>query len=139
MSYTDARTHLSALQRLSLVEPQEVPKTAAKVRTGLPATAEYHLWTIDLARAYNTLLASFYKSIANGLERVAKLLHGKRELLLRVREARQAHRIHKLQAKDQQDLATLYEHRRKLTVAHHRIGILLFVLRDMPGWPGGSM
>ena len=138
LSFTSARTHLSALQRLSLVEPQEVPKTAAKMRTGLPATAEYHLWTIDLARAYNTLLASFYKAIANALERGDKVLADKSQLLHSLQKARQARRVHKLQPKDQQDLAEVYEQRRKLTLALQRVGMLTFVLRDLPGWPGSG-
>jgi hypothetical protein len=44
-----------------------------------------------------------------------------------------------LQAKDQEDLVVLLEQRRKLTLAAQRVGTLLFVLRDLPGWPGSNL
>lgn len=128
----DARHYLSELQKLSLVETQEVPKTAAKSRAGLPSSAEWHLWQIDLARVYSLLVAGAYKTLGNILQRKEAEVEKRRQVLQR----EMAGGRDRLQAKDQEDLAELDDTRRKLAIAEMRSDMVVFVLRDMPGWPG---
>ncbi|RSH81385.1 RNA polymerase III subunit C82 [Saitozyma podzolica] len=131
----EARKILSELQKMSIVETQEVPKTAAKMRTGLPSSAEYHLWQVDLPRVYNALLASVYKTIANAIQRKSAEVE-KRKLVLD-REARSmgVGGRDRLQQKDQEDLAELDGIVKKLTIAAARSELVVFILRDLPGWP----
>lgn len=128
----DARHHLSELQKLSLIETQEVPKTANKSRLGLPPSAEWHFWHIDLPRVYSLLVAGVYKTLGNLLERRDMEVEKRRLVLLRETGGGRD----RLQAKDQEDLAELDDTRRKLSLAEMRSDMVVFVLRDMPGWPG---
>ncbi|WVR07357.1 hypothetical protein IAU60_004398 [Kwoniella sp. DSM 27419] len=133
----DARTHLAELQKLSLVETQEVPKTAAKSRAGLPPSAEYHLWAMDRPRVYGVLLTNVYKTLGNILQRKAKEIDRKKIVL--AREARtEGHDGGRglLQLKDQEDLMELDDAMNKLTLAETRSELVVFILRDLPGWPG---
>lgn len=134
ISLKDARKTLADLQKLSVVELQEVPKTGAKLRTGLPSSAEYHLWQVDLARVHNTLLAAVYKSIGNLLQRQAAEVE-KRTIVLEREEksASVGHGRERLQQKDQDELAELDEYRKKLMLAMTRSDMVAFVLRDLPG------
>lgn len=132
----DARGNLAELQKLALVETQEVPKTAAKSRMGLPASSEWHLWQIDLARVYNTLLQSVYKTLGNIVQRRESEIESKdlplqREKIVGDRQS--------LQRKDVDDLDELDDMRKKLNLAELRSEMVVFLLRDMPGFPGQKL
>lgn len=134
----DARRLLSQLQKLSLVEPTEVPKSANKGRINGPSAAEYHLWSVDLPRIYNTLLSNVYKTIANTIQRRAMEVEKRNVVLEREAKATKmaggsARGL--LQAKDQNDLGSLEESVRKMVVGQERSDLVAFILRDLPGWP----
>lgn len=129
----DARHYLAELQKLSLVETQEVPKTASKSRMGLPSSAEWHLWQIDLARVYNTLLQSVYKTLANIVQRRESEVESKSLVLTREKIAIERERLPR---KDVEDLVELDDFRKKLGLAELRSEMVVFLLRDMPGFPG---
>lgn len=139
----DARYILAELQKLSLVETQEVPKTAAKSRANMPSSssAEYHLWAVDLSRCYSVLLSSVYKTVGNILQRRRAEMDKKKVVL--AREQRVLGLGHGqeggrglLQLKDQEDLAELDDTRNKLALAEMRSEMVVFVLRDLPGLTG---
>ncbi|WVW85834.1 hypothetical protein I302_107872 [Kwoniella bestiolae CBS 10118] len=133
----DARSHLADLQRLSLVETQEVPKTASKSRMGLPPSAEYHLWAMDEPRAYGVLLTNVYKTLGNILQRKAKEIEDKQIVLARESRVENLEGGRQLlQSKDQDDLLELDDYLRKLTLAETRAEISVCILRDLPGSPG---
>ncbi|WWC93589.1 hypothetical protein V866_000424 [Kwoniella sp. B9012] len=133
----DARAHLADLQRLSLVETQEVPKTAAKSRMGLPTSAEYHLWAMDEARVYGVLLTNVYKTLGNILQRKSEEIENKKIVLARESRVENLEGGRGLlQLKDQEDLLELDDYLKKLTLAEGRSEINVFILRDLPGSPG---
>jgi len=132
----DARFFLSELQKLSLVETQEVPKSSGKSRTGLTAQGEYHLWSVNLPRVYNLLLVSVYKTLGNTLQRKAGEMEKRKQVLAREERAVAQGGRELLQGKDQEDLAELDDVLRKLTLAEARSEMVVFILRDLPGWPG---
>lgn len=133
----DARYFLSELQKLSLVETTEVPKFTGKSRTGLTAQGEYHLWSVDLPRVYNPLIASVYKTLGNILQRKASEIEKKKLVLAREERSKgQGQGREILQGKDQEDLAELDDMLRKLTLAEARSEMVVFILRDLPGNPG---
>ncbi|WWC63066.1 uncharacterized protein I303_105665 [Kwoniella dejecticola CBS 10117] len=135
----DARAHLANLQRLSLVETQEVPKTAAKSRMGLPSSAEYHLWAMDETRVYETLLTNVYKALGNILQRKAKEIEDKRIVLARENKAEELGSDRSmLSGKDQEDLMELDDYLKKLSLAEMRSEVVVFILRDLPGAPGSK-
>jgi DNA-directed RNA polymerase III subunit RPC3 len=84
---------------------------------------------------YNALLASVYKTIANATQRKSAEVD-KRKLVLD-REARSmgVGGRDRLQQKDQEDLAELDGIVKKLTIAAARSELVVFILRDLPGWP----
>ena len=130
----DARYILAELQKLSLVETQEVPKFGGKSRNALAAQGEYHLWSVDLPRIYNSLLASVYKTLGNILTRKASEIETRRLVLAREeRTVGQGGRA-RLQAKDQEDLTELDNVMMKTTLAEARTELVAFILRDLPGW-----
>lgn len=132
----DARVHLADLQRLSLLETQEVPKTAAKSRMGLPSSAEYHLWAMDEARVYGVLLTNVYKTLGNILQRKSKELEKKSIVLARENRVENLEGGRGLlQLKDQEDLLELDDYLKKLSLAELRSEIVVFILRDLPGSP----
>jgi DNA-directed RNA polymerase III subunit RPC3 len=132
----DARTELSRLQKLSLVETQEVPKTAAKPRPGF-APAEFHLWQIDLAKVYGFLLAGVYKTLANVLQRKAAELERRRTVLDRLERVRDMGKgTEIMQMKDREELETLEDTLRKLGLVEARTESVVMILRDLPGGPG---
>lgn len=134
----DARILLSRLQKLSLVETTEVPKSGAKVRINV-SVAEYHLWSVDLPRVYNSLLSNIYKTIANTIQRRTAEIDKRVTVLEREAKAAKmsgggvARQL--LQAKDQNDLGSLEESVKKLIVGQERSDMVSFILRDLPGWP----
>jgi len=132
----DARTELSRLQKLSLVETQEVPKTAAKARPGF-ATAEFHLWQVDLPKVYGFLLAGVYKTLANILQRKAQELERRRAVLERFERVRDMGKgTEVMQVKDREEIETLEDTLRKLTLVEMRTETVVMILRDLPGGPG---
>jgi len=129
----DARHFLAELQKLSLVETQEVPKTAVKSRMGLPSSSEWHLWQIDLARVYNTLLQSVYKTLGNIVQRRETELENKQTVLTREKVAGERERLPR---KDVDELVELDDTRKKMGLAELRSEMVVFMMRDMPGFPG---
>ncbi|KAK4684578.1 DNA-directed RNA polymerase III subunit RPC3, partial [Tremellales sp. Uapishka_1] len=131
----EARTILSQLQKLSLVETQEVPRTAAKSRPGFSAS-EFHLWQVDIAKVYGFLLSGVYKTLGNILQRKATELEKRKavmERLARVEKAGKDREI--LSGKDQDDLRELDDIVKKLTLAEARTEVVVMILRDLPGGP----
>lgn len=162
LSLKDARILLARLQKLSLVETTEVPKTGAKLRINMPTGgSEYHLWSVDLPRVYNNLLSSIYKTMANTLERRAAELNKKSVVLEKESRAAKTAQAMSLaaslgeggeetmgapgaggldargllQRKDQDDLAALDGYVRKLILGQQRSDLVAFILKDLPGWP----
>lgn len=128
----DARHYLAELQKLSLVETQEVPKTATKSRMGLPPSSEWHLWQIDLARVYNTLLQSVYKTLGNIIQRREAEVASKETTLMREKVGGRE----RLARNHVDELVELDDVRRKLGLSELRSELVVFLLRDMPGFPG---
>ena len=131
----EARIALAELQRLSLIETSEIPKSVNAKRTGMTANSEHHRWGMDLPRAYSALLASIYKTLGNILQRRASE-YAKRKAAID-REAAAAARGGRklLTQQDQTDLDELDDVVRKLTLAEARCEMVVFILRDLPGWP----
>ncbi|RXK38119.1 hypothetical protein M231_04580 [Tremella mesenterica] len=126
-----ARFYLSELQKLSLVETQEMPRVMGKGAMSKDA----HLWSIDLARAYTYILSSVYKTLGNIELRKQTEVDRKKVVLAKEAKAGAAGR-ERLQLKDQQDLAELDDTLKKLTLAEGRSEEVVLILRDLPGWPG---
>lgn len=131
----DARIHLARLQKLNLVETTEVPKSGAKMRINMPSAAEYHLWSVDLPRVYNSLLSNIYKTIGNTIQRRAAEVEKRTTLLEREAKAVRLGGRALLQTKDQNDLGSLEESVKKLVTGQERSDLVAFILRDLPGWP----
>jgi DNA-directed RNA polymerase III subunit RPC3 len=134
----DVRSCLASLQRLGIIETQEVPKGNhnAKVRAAMGASGEFHFWSLDLARAYQVLLESVYKTLANILQRKAAEMD--KYTAVRAREERVGGRSMRggLGAKDQEELRDFDDMVRKMTLAEARCELVVFILRDLPGLPG---
>lgn len=130
----EARHILSELQKLSLIDIQEVPKTAAKNRSQFPG-ADYHLWGIDLRKAYGFLLSGVYKTTANLVQRRAKEIERRTGLLAKIdRPDLQGQDLTiYLSAKDQQDYADLQNAMTMLSLAETRTDMVVMMLRDLPG------
>ncbi|WVN88622.1 uncharacterized protein L203_103833 [Cryptococcus depauperatus CBS 7841] len=137
-----ARFHLASLQRLSLIETQEVPKTGAKINPskGRPVGsvgADYHLWAVDMPRVYSVVLSGVYKTLGNILQRRHIEIERRRLVLAREDRVKLCEGGRGLlQLKDQEELAELDDALNKLTLAELRSELVVFVLRDLPGWPG---
>jgi DNA-directed RNA polymerase III subunit RPC3 len=132
----DARHFLAELQKLSLIETQEVPKTAAKSRMGLPSSSEWHLWQIDLARVYNTLLQAVYKTLGNIVQRREAEVASKQSVIIKEKVAGDRQRLPR---KEVEDLVELDDVRNKMGLAELRSEMVVFLLRDMPGFPGHKL
>lgn len=132
----EARQVLSELQKLSLIDIQEVPKTAAKGRSPFPG-ADYHLWGIDLRKAYGFLLAGVYKTLSNLVQRREKEEERRGGLLQKIDRpdlvASGLDPIQFLSTKDQQDLKDLQNAQNMLDLAESRTDLVVFMLRDLPG------
>jgi DNA-directed RNA polymerase III subunit RPC3 len=132
----EARQILSELQKLSLIDIQEVPKTAAKGRSPFPG-ADYHLWGIDLRKAYGFLLSGVYKTLANLVQRHAREVERRAVLLAKIdRPDLIAEGIDinaALSVKDQADLAELNNAQTMLALAETRTELVVMMLRDLPG------
>jgi DNA-directed RNA polymerase III subunit RPC3 len=109
------------------------------MRINMPSAAEYHLWSVDLPRVYNSLLSNIYKTIANTIQRRSAEIDKRVTVLEREAKAAKmsgggiARQL--LQAKDQNDLGSLEESVKKLIVGQERSDMVAFILRDLPGWP----
>lgn len=128
----EARFILAELQKLSLVETQEMPRNATKG----PLSKDPHLWSIDLARAYTYLLSSVYKTLGNIIYRKQTEVDSKKVVLARERAAGGPTARDRMADKDKDDLRLLDEALRKLTLGEGRSEQVVFILRDLPGWPG---
>jgi DNA-directed RNA polymerase III subunit RPC3 len=132
----EARQILSELQKLSLIDIQEVPKTAAKGRSPFPG-ADYHLWGIDLRKAYGFLLSGVYKTLGNLVQRHAKEVDRRAALLAKIDRpdlvAEGVDVTSYLSPKDQADLAELNNAQTMLGLAETRAELVVVMLRDLPG------
>jgi DNA-directed RNA polymerase III subunit RPC3 len=136
MQLKDVRSNLANLQRLGILETQEVPKGPqnAKVRAALGAAGEVHFWSLDQSRAYQILLESVYKTLGNILQRRAVEIE--RFVAVRAREERVGGRREVLGQRDQDELKEWDDVCRKLGLAEARCEVVVFILRDLPGGPG---
>ena len=136
----EARVALAELQKMALIETSEQAKSAGQKRIGMTASSEHHSWSMDLPRAYTALLSNAYKTLGNILQRRAHEVEKHKNALGREAVAmerglgREA-----LQAKDQTDLAELDDVVRKLTLVEQRCEMVVFILRDLPGWPTSKL
>ena len=132
----EARVAMAELQQMSLIETSEIPKNPLLKRQTMTAASEHHHWAMDLPRAYNVLLTSVYKTMGNILQRQASEREKRKGAIAREEQAiaKGADRT-VLLAKDQEDLAELDDAVRKLTLAQARCEMVVFILRDLPGWP----
>ncbi|GMK58430.1 hypothetical protein CspeluHIS016_0504620 [Cutaneotrichosporon spelunceum] len=130
----EARHILSELQKLSLIDIQEVPKTAAKGRSQFPG-ADFHLWGIDLRKAYGFLLSGVYKTSANIVQRRQKEWEKRAALLAKLDrpDVRGMDPNLYLSAKDQADYVDLQNALTMLSLAEARTDLVVMMLRDLPG------
>jgi DNA-directed RNA polymerase III subunit RPC3 len=103
---------------------------------GLPSSSEWHLWQIDLARVYNTLLQSVYKTLGNIVQRREAEVEGKEHVIIREKVAGERERLPR---KDVDELVELDDVRHKMGLAELRSEMVVFLLRDMPGFPGHKL
>ena len=136
MPLKEARVALADLQRMSLIETSEIPKNIGLRRQTMTAASEHHHWGIDLPRAYNVLLASVYKTVGNIVQRRTAEREKRKAAMAREEQAysKGANRS-VLLAKDQEELAELDDVVMKLDLAEARCEMVIFILRDLPGWP----
>lgn len=156
----DVRVITAALSASSLLELQEVPRSADRA-----PSRTFYLWHVDLARAYAAMISHLYKTMANLIQRKAAELEKKRGLVERrnrvdVRESggELLGEVDKKEGKELDDKLL------KLTLAEMRTGawpllaysgsflslaysqghppvptdMNVFILRDLPGGPVGS-
>ncbi|ORX38677.1 hypothetical protein BD324DRAFT_376444 [Kockovaella imperatae] len=133
----EARIALAELQKMSLIETSEIPKSLNAKRANLTATSEHHRWGMDLPRAYNAMLANVYKTLGNILQRRASEYARREAAVIREAAATAMHRGGRdvLMQKDQEELKELDDVVRKLTLAEERCEMVVFIIRDLPGWP----
>jgi DNA-directed RNA polymerase III subunit RPC3 len=136
MPLKEVRMHLAHLQSMSLIETSEIPKNPGLKKQTMTAASEHHHWGIDLPRAYNVLVASVYKTLGNILQRRSSEKERRKAALAREQQAF-ARGLDRsvMTAKDQEDLADLDDVVRKLALAEARCEMVVFILRDLPGWP----
>nr|WRH23598.1 DNA-directed RNA polymerase III subunit RPC3 [Naematelia aurantialba] len=141
VSLKQLRTILPELQKLNLIETHDIPKTAggkaARPLAGVPISAgEHHYWHLDLARAYAVLLAGLYKTLGNLIHRRETEVAKSRPALLReAKVLSMGHGHEQLGERDKRELEELEDKRRKLDLAIARTEGVVFVMRDLPGWP----
>lgn len=114
-----------------------MPKTAAKMRTGLPASAEYHLWQVDLPRVYNAQITAIYKTLGNIMQRRTAEVEKRKNALQQEKAAQlEGKGRERLNEKNKEELEELDKIKQKLGAAEMRAELVAFVLRDLPGFPG---
>lgn len=130
----EARHILSELQKLALIDIQEVPKTAVKARNAFPGS-DHLFWCINLRKAYGFLLSGVYKTIGNTVQRRAHELEKRHALLAKLdRPDLQGIDVTAyLSAKDQTDYADLQNALVMLSLAEARTDLVVMMLRDLPG------
>ena len=105
-------------------------------RQTMTSTSEHNFWSLDPARAYTVLLTSVYKTLANILQRQAAEREKKRPALDReMAAAKRGLGRDVLSQADQEDLKTYDDLMNKLSLAAARCDLVVFIIRDMPGWP----
>lgn len=113
----DVRVITASLSSASLLELQEIPKSAER----LPART-FYLWHVDLARAYTALISHLYKTMANLIQR-KKFEVGKMEALMEKRNRTDVKEDQELLSKeDRKEIERLDEVVEKLTLAEQRTG-----------------
>jgi len=114
----DVRVITASLSSASLLELQEVPKSAER----LPART-FYLWHVDLARAYTALISHLYKTMANLIQR-RKFEVGKMEALIEKRNRTDVKESEGelLSREDKAEIKRLDEVVEKLTLAEQRTG-----------------
>lgn len=130
----DVRVITAALSASSLLELQEVPRSADRA-----PSRTFYLWHVDLARAYAAMVSHLYKTMANLIQRKAAELEKKRALVDRrnrvdVRESGGA----LLGELDKKEGRELDDKLAKLTLAEMRTGAsrpLPFPARSFRRWP----
>ncbi|ORY35369.1 hypothetical protein BCR39DRAFT_509119 [Naematelia encephala] len=141
VSLKQLRTILPELQKLNLIETHDIPKNAggkaARPLAGVPSsTGENHYWHLDLARAYAVLVAGLYKTLGNLVQRREMEMAKSRPALLREAKVMSTGLGHAaLGERDKRELDELGDKRRKIDLAIARTDGVVFVMRDMPGWP----
>lgn len=130
----EARHILSELQKFSLIDIQEVPKTATKSRNAFPGS-DHVFWSINLRKAYGFLLSGVYKTLGNIVQRRAHEIEKRHALLAKLdRPDLQGIDVAEyLSAKDQTDLAELQNAMVMLSLAEARTDMVVMMLRDLPG------
>jgi DNA-directed RNA polymerase III subunit RPC3 len=103
---------------------------------GLPSSSEWHLWQIDLARVYNTLLQAVYKTLGNIVQRREAEVASKQSVIIKEKVAGDRQRLPR---KEVEDLVELDDVRNKMGLAELRSEMVVFLLRDMPGFPGHKL
>jgi len=116
----DVRVITASLSSASLLELQEVPKSAER----LPART-FYLWHVDLARSYTALISHLYKTMANLIQR-RKFEVGKMEALIEKRNRTDVKESEGelLSREDKAEIKRLDEVVEKLTLAEQRTGEL---------------
>ncbi|GAA5949404.1 hypothetical protein JCM21900_004051 [Sporobolomyces salmonicolor] len=125
LSVKDARETLGRLSDASLIEPQEVPRSADRA----PSRTIY-LWFVDFNKVVTALVGHHYKALANiQAQRVRQLdLH---RGLIEKRERSDVRADPSLLSKrDREGIAALDQTLEALAVAEMRIDEQLFVLRE---------
>lgn len=114
----DVRVITASLSSASLLELQEIPKSADR----LPART-FYLWHVDLARAYTALISHLYKTMANLVQRkqfevakMAALVEKRNRTDVRESEGEL------LSKEDKQEIERLDVVVEKLTLAEQRTG-----------------
>ncbi|KAL7423505.1 RNA polymerase III subunit C82 [Cryptotrichosporon argae] len=131
----DARSTLSDLQKLSLIDIQEVPKTA-QTKGPRFATSDFHLWRYDAPKAHAVLLANTYKTLANVLQRRAAELDARHVVLARAERPDLAGMLDLLSQKDRDDVEDVQNVVRMLALVEARTEHVVMLLRDLPGGVG---
>lgn len=123
----DARETISRLAAASLIEPQEVPRSADRA-----PSRTFYLWYVDYDKVVHALLNHHYKALANiQVQRQHQLNLRATLVKKRNRPEVRANPTIYLTVSDRMQLKELDKVVVALTVAEMRIDEDLFVLRDM--------
>jgi len=136
MPLKDARKHLAKLHKMGLIETSEISKNPLLKRQIMTAASEHNMWALDLPRAYTVLLTAAYKTLGNILQRRAAEKEKRKAAYDKLEQASsRGYGREVLSAKDQEDLVEGDDIDNKLMLALSRCEMVVFILRDMPGWP----
>lgn len=127
LAVKEARETISLLGALSLIEPQEVPRSADRA-----PSRTFYLWFVDYEKVINSLLGHHYKALASLRAQRQHQLGLRKSLVERrnrkeVRDAKDAG----LTTSDRYQLKELDKVLEALSVAEMRIDQDIFVLKEM--------